>query len=225
MSSPLGLYAGLKFEFFDRFGEYHGTQDDYIKDTFLMCYDNETLNNVSKTYNNYSAKKRRLKTKITKNYRFGYCYFLTLTFSDYCLDSCSEKTRRRYVTRFLSGLNAFYIANIDYGSRTEREHYHAFVVLENELDVYKTVKQGKKLFLHSKLLDNWSFGFYSCLSCLTDDDDISRVSKYIAKFSNHALKGTTRQQLIYCRKVPEWLHNARKERSDLLTNYMKKGVF
>lgn len=59
------------------------------------------------------------------------CLFLSLTFTDKFLDENKKyETRRRKVREYLNSLGCHYIANIDFGKKTGREHYHAIVQLD-----------------------------------------------------------------------------------------------
>lgn len=107
--------------------------------------------------------------------------FLTLTFTNEILSSTSAETRRRYVARFLKSFGVPYVANIDFGKHTEREHYHAVI--------------GCKV-----PRDAWSYGFSNRKPIKVHEDSITRLSKYTAKLTNHAIKETThRQALLYSR--------------------------
>lgn len=59
----------------------------------------------------------------------GNAKFLTLTFNDSFFDrGTSEDTRRKYIRRFLKEQCQEYVANVDYGDKNGREHFHAIVV-------------------------------------------------------------------------------------------------
>lgn len=108
--------------------------------------------------------------------------FLTLTFTDNILSSTSAETRRRYVSRYLKSFGVPYVANIDFGKNTEREHYHAVI----------------GCLVPSS---SWSYGFSKNKPIPRKDiDDITRLSKYTSKLTNHAIKETThRYALLYSR--------------------------
>lgn len=121
----------------------------------------------------YYARVKRLKDRISSMLRVGRCYFLTLTFSDDTLDRVSAKTRRRYVTYFLKSLSDTYVANIDFGSQNQREHYHA-VVLADGVD-----------------MSAWNCFGFSKAQKIASEDDFTPLAKYISKLTNHAVKATT----------------------------------
>lgn len=132
----------------------------------------------------------RLKKRIEQMLNSGTCLFLTLTFRDDCLNSTNAETRKKYVLRFFRQFNTFYIANIDFGKKNGREHYHA-VLLADEIDYHL-----------------WEYGAISGERVRYNKDDHSdasaeRLARYTNKLVNHAIKETTkRQALIYSRS--EW---------------------
>ena len=67
---------------------------------------------------------KRLREKIENMLLSGQCIFLTLTFTNETLENTNQDTRKRYVKRYLKEVSNQYVANIDYGSKNEREHYH-----------------------------------------------------------------------------------------------------
>ena len=127
---------------------------------------------IAKGINDARRKRRkRVASKIGNVVGFGGCLFLTLTFNDATLASTSEETRRKYVRRFLKASSAIYVANIDYGGKKGREHYHA-LVLASHID-----------------LKPWhSYGAIDVEHVRTGEEDVVKVSKYVAKLSNHAMK-------------------------------------
>lgn len=122
---------------------------------------------------------KRLRNRITQYLCSGNCLFLTLTFDDDCLNNTSEDTRRQYVRKWLKSVSNHFVANIDYGKKNGREHYHA-VVLVDKVD-YST----------------WTHGAINGQKVKSTYDDVA-LAKYICKLTNHAIKNTTqRKALIY----------------------------
>ena len=108
--------------------------------------------------------------------------FLTFTFTDDVIATTNEHTRRRYVTRFLKKHCKQYIANIDFGTANEREHYHA--VVSNKVDFSAWRKYGT---LNGEIIAKTK-------------DSIRALPKYISKLTNHAIKDTTKTtRIIYSR--------------------------
>jgi hypothetical protein len=119
------------------------------------------------------------------------CIFLTLTFRDDVLANTSEETRKKYIQRFLKEQCSLYIANIDYGTKKGREHYHAVVIPKyNQIDgsFYRT--------------NYGSIDFERVRNKGGVDTEATskRLAKYVSKLVNHAIKETTRKcQVIYSR--------------------------
>lgn len=125
----------------------------------------------------------RLKGRIKEAIESGKAYFITLTFSPNTLENTNEQTRRKYVCNWLKSVSKLYVANIDYGALKGREHYHAVITSDN------------------KPPKNFKYGFIDILKIKTSESDTIRISKYISKLTNHAIKHTTKsKRIIYSRK-------------------------
>ena len=153
------------------------------EEAFMKRYGYTTLK-VATNLNHASYKRvARLKERIREAVESGLAWFITITFDPDTLANTSEKTRRVYVSRWLKSLSSFYVANIDYGDTTGREHYHAIITLDN------------------KPPKTWKYGFIDIKKVATSETDTKRVSKYISKLTNHAIKHTTKsKRIIYSRK-------------------------
>lgn len=160
-------------------------------DSFIFDFLND--NNLSfddwkKLYNfNHNRYKRvqHLKTRVADLILNGDGIFLTLTFTDDVLNNTSVETRRKYVTRFLKAQCKTYVANIDFGSKNGREHYHAIVYpIGSSID-----------------LKAWPYGAINAKRIHTSDTDIARTTKYITKLTSHAIKDSTGHayRIIYSR--------------------------
>lgn len=127
---------------------------------------------------NYERTKR-LKNRIAKLLESP-CLFLTFTFNDKILLNTSSKTRRVYVRNFLEPLGA-YVANVDFGAENGREHYHAILQTDEKIDYTAWTKgalNGERIRKPNSV----------------------KLSKYISKLVNHAIKETTKQcRIIYSR--------------------------
>lgn len=149
---------------------------------------------------------RRVRKKIWRPIKDGTAYFVTLTFRDDVLDSTTEATRRRYVSRALKAVGVKYVANIDYGDKNNREHYHALI------DPYPfclaSWTNGKRQYVDCPDFREWcnKYGFVTIERVGSSADDCKKVAKYTAKLSAHALKRSTQgdkvkaPRLIYSRK-------------------------
>lgn len=125
----------------------------------------------------FYARCKRLKRRISRLLHQGTCYFVTLTFNDETLGSTTDETRRRYVTRFLKSVAPSYVANVDYGSKNGREHYHAVIQFDGDVD-----------------MSGWDCNGFSNAKKIASEDDYKPVAKYIAKLTNHAVKETNQSR-------------------------------
>ena len=143
------------------------------------------LNEVEKICNASIQRTKRLRKRIETILLNGDCLFLTLTFKDDVLNSTSDKQRRKAVATYLKLFNCMYVANIDFGAKNHREHYHA-VIGCSSIDLSKWRKYGN---VNVQRVRNNSIELNK-----------KRLSKYICKLSNHAIKETTQRScLIYSR--------------------------
>ena len=123
------------------------------------------------------ARVRRLKTRIASMLKNGECLFLTLTFTDEILGKTTEDTRRQAVRRYLKSFGVPYVANIDYGKKNGREHYHGVIQIPRI---------------------NYSAYTYGAINGerIRSVEDYTKLSKYVAKLTNHAIKQTNKRQVI-----------------------------
>ena len=120
-------------------------------------------------------------------------YFATLTFNDDAMKRLNKDVRRKYVIRFLKSLNPYYIANIDYGKKHEREHYHCLIPIKS---AFIQVYNEKKRIYHLIDSKKWLYGFETFKLMHRTEEDKTRVSIYIDKFVNHTIKDTTKNERI-----------------------------
>lgn len=131
-------------------------------------------------YNKCSRIKRRFIYMINKKAR---SYFCTFTFDNHYID-LSDRTKRDLIKKCLNAFdnNCLYILNVDYGKKTEREHYHCIVSTD------------------LPDLEEFLILAYPCFTSVKEinilSDDVIRVSKYLNKLSNHCIKSTTRNKRI-----------------------------
>lgn len=132
---------------------------------------------------------RRCKLRIEGVVFGGDAVFLTLTFNDDILASTSQETRRRYVTRLLKRYCSKYVANIDFGSKNGREHYHAIVECDSENAELLKKAWGNKC------------GFADFRKIGSEEDDLAKTTKYINKLNAHCFKDSVHMhRVIYSRK-------------------------
>lgn len=155
------------------------------------CAENGLLNELKECMKiNHAEYERtkRLKNRVATMLLNGSCIFLTLTFTDATLKETTPQQRRVAVSRYLKQYNCMYVANIDFGkdeTKTMREHYHALINCDKvEFESWR--KYGN---INAKRVRNKDI-----------ESDKTKLSKYIAKLSNHAIKETTKRScLIYSR--------------------------
>lgn len=136
------------------------------------------------------SRTKRLKNKVEKMVTFGTCTFVTLTFNNDTLETTNEKTRRVYVARYLKSQSLHYIANVDYGKENEREHYHAIVFGTCKLNDWR--KYGN---INVKKVR---------ITPTNEEKTVTKVSKYISKLTNHAIKNTTKgKRMIYSKNFKQ----------------------
>lgn len=124
---------------------------------------------------------KRLTRRIGSMLKSGNCIFLTFTFTDDVLARTTADTRRQKVRRYLASYGCPYVANIDFGAKNGREHYHALIQAESvDYSLY-------------------NYGAINGEKVKSVDDNV-KLAKYISKLTNHAIKETTaRNVVIYSR--------------------------
>lgn len=161
-------------------------------------------------YENNRKRAKRLRRKIEVWSRYGYVYFITLTFKDSVFADTNADTRRQIVRRYLSTRGFVYCANIDFGGQFGREHYHAIICAQEPLQGTQDAHKGNVLYNCPDFTEwNEKRGF-TCIQgpiLVKDskDENSLKIAKYTAKASNHALKETTRHtRLVYSRGGIPW---------------------
>lgn len=149
----------------------------------------EMVNTCRKIENARFQRVRRCKVRIKGVVFDGDAIFLTLTFKPEILASTSQETRRRYVTRLLKRYCSKYVANIDFGSKNGREHYHGIVECKKENAELLKKAWGNKC------------GFADFRKVGSKEDDLTKTTKYINKLGAHCFKDSVHmQRVIYSRK-------------------------
>lgn len=168
---------------------YQNFRGDYSKLNELIGDYGEDVVRVALALNNAKYKrKQRLQKRVGQYIPLGHCQFFTFTFRDEILEKTSSSTRRAYVRRWLKENCLHYVANIDFGGKGEREHYHA-IAFCGKCDYSSWIKR---------------YGYLKAERIRTSQDDVERTCKYVAKLTNHALKETARMtHMIYSRQTQE----------------------
>lgn len=183
-----GLYAFYKKHVLALYSQYCANNYDKTFNENLSEYLNldvfdsvpdEYLDECKRLFNAERSRVGRLKKRIT--YMLNYsCIFLTFTFTDSVLKTCNQSTLHTYVVRALKTFSDYYVANIDFGKKNGRLHYHALVVAD-KVDY-----------------SIWTYGALNGKKVVNKNS--SALAKYIAKLTNHAIKETTKgSRIIYSR--------------------------
>ena len=148
--------------------------DDTILTPQLAFYVNQTL------LTNRWKRVKRLRIRAEQMILSNHAVFVTLTFRDDVFETTSVETRRRYVARFLKQSCDTYVANIDFGEKNGREHYHAIV--DSKINPLE-----------------WKYGSCNVERIRPCKNDSVAVSKYLTKLTSHAIKESTGHayRLIY----------------------------
>lgn len=166
-------------------------------------------------YKNYEIalkeQKKRYKERIEsiiKNHYYD-IYFLTFTFSDKVMSKTSQKTRIRYIKDFLNKQSTEYMLNADYGTKNNREHYHALIVSR-----YKVI-----------VSDEWNkYGFMKVKKmCPTLNNWNNKLTA--EKLLNHAFKATTKDfKIIYSRQAKKRHRTFERKANRKLKDYQKSAI-
>lgn len=144
---------------------------------------------------NRSMQRYRLRKIVNTWFDHNYqVAFVTLNVNNNFLEK-KEAVRRKYISKFLSDHCIDYFANVDYSPNTGREHYHACCVL-NCKDYIKTFKDEKGIQHYQ--FDNFPYGFNDIQ--FVYNPDVSKITDYINKLVNHAIKSSTGQSKNIMRK-------------------------
>jgi len=159
----------------------------------LTAYSSEEIKESERLNQATCKRNTRLKQKALEYIKTNSAIFLTLTFNDDVFKNMSKETRRRMITRFLKKTCKSYFANIDYGKKNDREHYHALVVpMGDSIDntTYSNMFYGSSIKFQRVKVRNTK-------NCSLESTS-KKISKYVNKLSNHAIKNTTQGcRIIY----------------------------
>lgn len=181
----------------------NGVYDNFLelKKTFYLSresYNDKTIyydylkpNEVDECFRIYNATRQRKRNNWIELCKWCYAIefisqfkdkqliFGTLTFKDKVLSYTSERTRQRYITWYLKNNTIHYIANIDFGSKNNREHYHFIALVDKKLNC-----------------KDWKYGASKFQLVPLKKEDLKRTKNYLLKLNNHSYKNTTRQKRI-----------------------------
>ena len=182
-----GNFSGSKLCFFNDNGETL-TLDEFIAKN--SDFDSDTLLALRQLSNAYSAQRRKLNEHIKYLFkRNDYeLVFVTFTFNDKTL-KLNSIYRKKKITRLLNSIPFVvdYIGNIDFGKTTNREHYHYIVAFDSE-NFKGNYSMENRHFKLKEFEPYLRYGSYDLKPIRRNLIDFKKVSSYIAKLTNHALK-------------------------------------
>lgn len=147
-------------------------------------YNQEFERILQARYQKVSRIKKRLLYLILRN---KYVWFCTFTMNDNYINK-SDRTKRDKLKSVLYTHDFKIILNVDYGKKTERQHFHCILGTNIDMDVNQ--------YFQGQL--NEEFGWTKSLLCLKGKNDLNRLAKYIDKLTNHCVKASTkRQRMLY----------------------------
>lgn len=167
---------------------YLSAEDSNDKNLYLPFMDIDQVNECFKIYNANRQRKRNNWLEICKwiyaiqkipQFNNSMLIFGTLNFNDETLFNTNETTRKKYVERYLKDQTLHYIANIDYGAKKGREHYHFIALVNKKID-------GTK----------WKCGGSKLLKVKMTKKDLKRTKNYLLKLNNHSYKSSTKLKRI-----------------------------
>lgn len=181
------------------------------RNAFLNGLNFEFNEDYEKILNSRQHKCNRIRNHIIYGLtHYDYAFFMTFTLDDNSIKKC-ERSQRDAIKKCLSN-KADFILNVDYGSQTERKHYHV-IAFSNEyiIGYCKTFKNG--LYVD---FEGYNNGFSSCEEIKTTREDVERLKKYINKLSNHTNKESTKNERVFysfkCYDNKYYDCNTKKER-------------
>jgi hypothetical protein len=128
----------------------------------------KAIDNTIKSEEKYRS---RIKKRTEQMLTHTYVYFMTYTLNDNALNTTTEIQHVKKIKATLPGAT-LYLINNDYGTETDRLHYHALVSFDYEYDI--------------TLMDKWQYG-YTKIKRITIYEP-KNLYEYIMKLSNHATK-------------------------------------
>lgn len=169
-------------------------------DNFKEFFTQSEFKTIIKTKQNRKNKRYRTKNKFLELYRISYVVpntkivFGTITLNDHYL-GLKENTYIRNIHEWLKRHFVYSILNKDFGSKTEREHYHFIGLTTEELEA-KNVKSKTGYQVYELVKKDYKMGFEPTL-CLVDlnINDIEKTIQYLLKLNNHSNKLSTKNRV------------------------------
>lgn len=194
---------------------YYQTLNNY--DNFRDILREEEFNQITRNKKNRSAKRYRankkmipIKDAINLDDK-RYSVFGTFTFKEEMFykkngAATTERTRTKKVNEEIKKLFDYAIANIDYGSKNEREHHHVSGILKSglELELIIDKKTGELILSKTgrpqyKILgydEPLGFTGFELIELNYEDLKYKKVSNYLVKINNHSNKVTSKNRRL-----------------------------
>ena len=139
-----------------------------------------------------TRRRRNRAFKKTLEYITNYkAVFLTITFNDDAFKNLKDTMRIRKVREYLKKECALYIANVDYGKKGNREHFHALAIAttytEQDLTHYKDKNELMKYKNHINL-KAWKYGTINAERIIIKKGDEENTAE---RLTEHYFKETT----------------------------------
>ena len=152
---------------------FDNVEDAVAYDAWKRANDAENWKECERLDHARCARVSRLRGKVSYMVGKYDCNFTTLTFTDEVLARTSSETRHKYVARWVKNFPCA-IANVDFGTKLGREHYHVIVPVK-KVDA-----------------STWKYGAVKGKTIKKDENSVDKVARYTAKLVNHAIKETTK---------------------------------
>lgn len=130
--------------------------------------------------------------------------FGTITLNDDFL-KLSYEYQKKLLQRYLKKHYFYVIKNADYGSKTDRLHYHFIGLTFDELvSCGKKSKKGRDMF--NLKHDTWNWGFSPNVEIIPYNcEDKKIISNYLVKLNNHSNKVSTKRSRLSILKNKKYL--------------------
>lgn len=125
--------------------------------------------------------------KVKSHIVFGTC-----TLSDKELNH-EERTRMKKLGNYLKEHYLYVVVNKDFGSKTEREHYHFIGLTIEEIEPIGK-KSNKGFEMYELVNKNYKLGFEPNIIPV-ETDSFDKTRNYLLKLNNHATKDTTKNRI------------------------------
>jgi hypothetical protein len=134
--------------------------------------DNQITNKIIVRQEQADSKRLQLlKKRVEVILQQPYSYFITYTFDNESLEHTTEQQHIKKIKQTLRGAS-LYLINNDYGTQTDRLHYHAVASFFHLYDITK--------------MKHWQYGHFQ-VKLITERKPKS-IYEYIMKLTNHSLK-------------------------------------